>query len=333
MKKIIFKLTLMVLLLATLASCTTPSQPTVNQPVELETVTLPVGYIPNVQFAPIYVAIEKGYFKEQGIDLQLDYSTETDAVALVGANELQFAIASGEQVLLGRQQGLPVVEVSTWYNQYPVGVVSLSERGINSLRDLEGKIIGIPGLYGASYIGFLAMLHEAGIEEKDVMLISKGYNQIETLLAREVDASVIYVPNEPVQLESMGYRITTIAVSDFVSLVSNGLITNEETIAQNPDLVKRMVTAFNRGIQETLQNPGTAYDICKLYIENLSEENEALQKEVLNISLQYYAKQPVGYANPETWENTHQILVEMGMNDADLDVSKAYDYQFVSNTP
>ena len=330
MKNKISLLTITVLLLTTLAACTTPAQPPANQPVELETVTLPVGYIPNVQFAPIYVAIEKGYFKEQGIDLQLDYSTETDAVALVGANELQFAIASGEQVLLGRQQDLPVVEVSTWYNQYPVGVVSLDESGIISIRDLEGKIIGIPGLYGASYIGFLAMLHEAGIEEKDVVLISKGYNQIETLLAREVDASVIYVPNEPVQLESMGYHTTTIAVSDFVSLVSNGLITNEETIAQNPDLVNRMVTAFNHGIQETLRDSNAAYNICKLYIENLTEENEALQKEILNVSLQYYAKQPVGYAPPETWENTHQILVEMGMNDDDLDVSKAYDYRFVT---
>jgi NitT/TauT family transport system substrate-binding protein len=330
MKNKISLLTIMVLLLSTLASCTTPTQPAANQPVELETITLPVGYIPNVQFAPIYVAMENGYFKEQGINLELDYSTETDAVALVGANELQFSIASGEQVLLGRQQDLPVVEISTWYDQYPVGVVSLDERSITSIKDLQGKIIGIPGLYGASYIGFLAMIREAGFEEKNVTLISNGYNQIESLLAREVDASVIYLPNEPVQLEGMGYQINTIAVSDFISLVSNGLITNETTLAENPDLVKRMVTAFNKGIQETIRNPSAAYDICKLYVENLTEENESIQREVLNVSLQYYAKQPVGYAPPETWENTHQILVEMGMNDADLDVSKAYDYRFVT---
>jgi NitT/TauT family transport system substrate-binding protein len=333
MKKFVALFLVSIFLFTSLTACTTPTQPTSNAHVELETVTLPVGYIPNVQFAPIYVAMENGYFKEQGIELILDYSTETDAVALVGANELQFAIASGEQVLLGRQQDLPIVEVSTWYDQYPVGVVSLKERNINGLKDLDGKIIGIPGLYGASYIGFLAMIHQADIEEKDVTLISKGYNQIETLLAREVDASIVYVPNEAVQLEEMGYQINTIAVADFVSLVSNGLITNETTLTENPDLVKRMVTAFNKGIQETLRNPSTAYDICKLYVENLTEENEALQKQVLNVSLQYYAKYPVGYASPETWKNTHQILVEMGMNDADLDVSKAYDYRFVNNTP
>ena len=327
MKKLLPLLLLITLLGGTLSAC---SKGASGSKGDLQTVTLPVGYIPNVQFAPIYVAMEKGYFRDEGINLVLDYSTETDAVALVGANQQQFAIASGEQVLLGRQQGLPVLQVSTWYKDYPVGVVSLKERDIRSLSDLKGTIIGIPGLYGASYIGLLALLKQANIKESDVTLISKGYNQIEVLVSRNVDAAVVYMPNEAVQLEAMGYQLNSFAVADYISLVSNGLITNETTIQENPALVKGMVTAFDKGIRDTLAHPLDAYDICKKYVDNLTAENQDLQQEVLNVSLRYYSRNPVGIASDEAWQNTHNILVDMGLNDADLDVSKAYDYQFVA---
>ena len=104
----------------------------------LTVIRLPMGYIPNVQFAPFYVAVEKGYYKQAGLEIQFDYKSETDGVALVGANELQFSLVSGEQVLLARAQGLPVVYVMAWWQDYPVAVASMPDQG----HPLSGRLEG-----------------------------------------------------------------------------------------------------------------------------------------------------------------------------------------------
>ena len=334
MRNIIAIILLLTIVLTTGCGSGSPTSPQAPEdtatPVPLTRVRLPVGYIPNIQFAPLYVAIQKGYYREAGIEVDLDYSFETDGMALVGAGELQFAIVSGEQVLLARAQGLPVVYVLAWYKDYPVAVVAKTEQGIREPKDLAGKRVGLPGLFGANYIGLRALLGAAGVPESDVSLDSIGFNQVEALAADQEQAIVGYIANEPIQLRAQGYEVDVIRVADFVHLAANGMITNETTLQNNPELVRGMVQATLRGIADTIANPDEAYKISLDFVEGLEQADEAIQKEILATSVALYQSEPVGQSDPAAWENMQQVLLEMGLVSQPMDLSKAYTNEFVT---
>ncbi len=319
------------LLIFALSACSTTSQAPTTQATQatLTKIRLPMGYIPNVQYAPFYVAAEKGFYRQAGLEIEFDYSFETDGVALVGANELQFSLVSGEQVLLARAQGLPVVYAMAWWQDYPVGVVALKEQNIHTPQDLAGHTIGLPGLFGASYIGLRALLNAGQLDESDVSLQSIGYNQVEALVAGQVDSVVIYANNEPYQLEKLGYPVDMVKVADYVKLTSNGLLTNEKTIAENPDLVQRMVDATLKGIEYALDNPEEAFEICKKYIENLDPAQEKVQTQILLATMEYWKSERPGVSDPLAWENMQKVLLEMGLLETPLDLEKVYTNRFV----
>ncbi len=272
--------------------------------------------------------MEKGYYREAGIDLSLDYSFETDAVALTGANQLPFAVVSGEQVLLGRAQGLPLVYVMNWYQNFPVGVSVKADSGILQPADLKGKRIGTPVLYGASYIGLRALLEAGGLKESDITLDTIGYNQVEALSVDQEQAVVVYVANEPVQLQAKGIAVNTLRVSDYLPLVGNGLITNETTLRENPDLVRRMVAATLRGLADARANPDEAYQISLKYVENLKAE-DAVQRQVLEASIELWGDERLGDSDPQAWENMHDLLVRMGLLQKALDWQAAFSNDYL----
>ena len=319
-------------LLFALTGCLPPSEGALqaeSTPSALTQIRLPLGYIPNIQFAPLYVAMEKGYYREAGLEIVPDYSFETDGVALVGAGELPFAVVSGEQVLLARAQELPVVYVMAWYRDYPVAVVSKKEQGITTPADLKGKRIGLPGLYGANYIGLRALLDSVSLTEADVTLDSIGFNQVEALAADQDQAVVGYIANEPIQLTTQGYDVDVIPVADYVQLASNGVITNEKTMSENPALVRAFVRATLRGITDTIANPDEAYEISKNYIETLASSDETLQKKILAASIALWQSDPPGQTDPQAWENMQSVLMNMGSYAEPLDLSRAFSNDFI----
>ena len=300
-----------------------------NPPGELTKVRLPMGYIPNIQFAPLYVAIEKGYFREAGIEVELDYKFETDGVALVGANELPFAVVSGEQVLLARAQGLPVTYVAAWYQEYPVSVVAKSQVGVLIPQDLKGKKVGLPGLFGANYVGLRALLFEAQVSESDLTLDSIGFNQVELMATGEQDVVVGYVANEPIQLRARGIAVTEIRVADYVQLASNGILASEKVITEDPELVRAFVGAFLKGLGDTIANPDEAFELSEAHIPNFADLDANVQMEVQETSIEQWQAERLGFSDPQAWENMQNILLEMGLIAEDLDLNKAFTNEFI----
>jgi NitT/TauT family transport system substrate-binding protein len=322
-------------LILTLGACTSlsPTKPTVTPLVSREReITLAMGFIPNVQFVPFYVAENKGYFAEENLTVHFDYGMETDLLRLVGAGELQFAVASGDQVILSRAQGLPVTYILNWYRRFPVCITSLKETGIKQSSDLIGKRVGIPATEGASYIGWRALLHAEKIDETKINLQVIGYTQVASLTEKRVDAAVCYAPNEPIQLNQAGYSIDIIQIADYTNLVSNGLITNEQTIIEQPGLVQGLVQAVLRGLKYTLEHPDEAFTICKEYVPEITEENEALQKAILTESLKFWRGNRLGYSDRAAWEESQRFMHQIGFIDTEVDMEKLFTNQFVAKS-
>ena len=254
----------------------------------LTPVSIGVGYIPNVQFATFYVAIEKGFYAEEGLDVSLEYGFENDYLKLVGVGERQFMVGSGDQVIIGRAQELPVRYVMNWYTRYPVVVFAKESAGITQPADLAGKRIGVPGPFGATYVALLGILEAAGLTEADIQMESIGFTQAAAVSADTVDAAVDYAVSGPVVLEQEGEAITTIELDGYLAMPSNGLVTNEATLESDPELVRKLVRATLRGVEYTLQNPDEAFEIALTFVPEAGGENEAINRAIFDATLPFW---------------------------------------------
>lgn len=317
-----------VLSIFTLAACA-PIAPATEAPAGSETssepqspaepltpVKLGVGYIPSVQFAVFYVGIEQGFYAEEGIELTLDYGFENDYLKLVGTNDFQFMVGSGDQVVLGQAQGLPVRYVMSWFTRYPVVVFAKTKANITQPADLAGKKVGIPGPFGATYVAFRGILEAAGLQESDLQVESIGFTQAAAVSEDTVDAAVDYGVNGPVVLAQAGISTTQILLDTYLQIPSNGLVTNLQTIEENPELVRKMVAATARAIQYTLDHPDEAFAASLAAVPEAGGENETTNRAIFDAVLAYWQPQgdrKLGETRIEEWQATAELMQRIGL--------------------
>ncbi|HEX6506971.1 MAG TPA: ABC transporter substrate-binding protein [Chloroflexota bacterium] len=304
--------------------------------VALQSVTVGIGYVPNVQFAPFYTADALGYYRRAGLTVHLSYGFSPNVMQLVAAGREQFALADGTDAIAAVTHGIPVTSIATLYRRLPVAVYNLRKYQIRTVRDLRGKTVGIPGRFGSSYDGLLAALYLSNVKPSELSIRTIGYTQNESLITGKVEAAVGYSNNEPVLLQRLGYPVRTIEIGTQTHLVGAGLVAGNRLIATNPALVKRFVGATLRGLKETVDHPAHAFAISRRVpgLRTLSGRNVGDQYAVLLRSIAFWHDAStdthgLGYAVPAQWRTSADLLRKTGRIASTPSVSRVFTNRFI----
>ena len=322
---------LCLLLMMIVAACGSANTGTGNS-TSLKKVSIGLGYIPDIQFAPFYVAQSKGYYKAAGLDVTFHPGDVSDLIGSMVLGKDNFVFASGDEELVARSKNLNVVDVSTIFQRYPVSLIVPADSSIHTLADLKGHTIGVPGPYGATYIGLLAFLNYAHLSLSDVHVQAIGFTQVAALIGHKVDAVMGYSNNEPLLLNARGFKVRTFDVSDYQPLVSNGIITTEATLSSQPQLVRNFVQATIKGLRDVIANPAEAVQISKSYIADLNTDTAMTVLQATIPIWQGNGQVALGYNDMATWQSMEQFLVAQKIIPPVQNLAQAYTNSTVSSS-
>jgi NitT/TauT family transport system substrate-binding protein len=285
-----------------------------------EKLSLAIGYIPHVQFTPLYVGIEKGFYAEEGIDLEISYGFGIDIFSLLQAGKIDLGLSDSDQLIIAGDKDLGLQTVFQYYQKYPVSIVAKADR-IKSPEDLAGKRIGTPEVYGTSYIGLQLFLKKYGLQGKAI--VEKiGYTQEASLRSDKVDAVVCFSNNEPVLLSMKGLSIRQWDVREFSEMVGASFISSQAIISRKADTLGRFARATSRSIAYTVDNPDEAFRIALARIGNIKKEDEPFFRKVLDATSALF-QSPKGYGvmDAAAYQSSIAELLSLGL------IKKSYPAQ------
>ncbi|ABF44666.1 ABC transporter substrate-binding protein [Deinococcus geothermalis] len=293
------------------------------------TVNIGLGYIPNVQFTPFYVADKLGYYRSEGLNVKFQHGYVSELMPLLLQGKIDFIVGDPEDAIFARNQGAPVKYVMAMYQKSPVTVFSL--KPLSRAADLKGKTVGIPGTFGSSYAAIRALLDSAGLQEgRDVRLAAIGFTQLDAVRAGRVDAAVGFVNNEVVQLRDAGQKVSTLDVSDAYPMVGSGLITLDKTLGG--DLARKVVRASQRGLKFTVADPARAFRLAQPVFGSGGGTLDVLRASVPLIQSAYTRSHGLGASDPAGWSKAIAALIKQGSLPAGTKAETFYTNSLISKT-
>ncbi len=228
-------------------------------------VTVLLDWAPNTNHTGLYVAQEKGFFREQGLDVKIMQPGEgASAESLVAAGKVDFAVSFVEWLVNARLSEIPAVSVAAILQHNTSAFASVKSKKITRPRDFEGKKYGGEGLPMERAI-LAGLMRADGGDVSRLKFVSVGVSDLLTLLQRDIDVAWIYYGWEGIEAQLRGIPLNTVMLSDWDRAVpdvySPILITGEKTIREKPDLVRRFLAATARGYEFAVAHPDEAADI------------------------------------------------------------------------
>lgn len=296
------------------------------EPVE---VSLRLPWIINAQFAGPFMALEKGYFAEEGLDVSIKPGGfDINSITLVASGEDTFGLHDMGSLINARANDIPVVAGATFFQKHPGGLMALEESGIETLEDIEGKTIGFQE--GGPWMLSKAMLESNGIDLDTIEKITVGFD-ISPLLNGQIDLMTVYATNEPLIAEGQGYGVNVFLPYDYgIETSSEALFTTESYLSENPEQMCGMVRAIQKGWQYAVDNKEETIDvIMEQGGEGLDREAEMAQ---LNAELDHLItpdaeEHGLGYMTQERWQTAEDVLSQYGQLEEDVDITNVFTMQ------
>jgi NitT/TauT family transport system substrate-binding protein len=309
-----------------LAACQPPGSADQTQASELRQVTLLLGFRPDVQFAPFYVAQREGFYADAGLEVTIDHQQAPDVQRLVADGQAEFGVADATDVMIARTQQIPIKYVSTLYQSFPVALIGDSSVVPAEPSGLDGMTIGTPGRFGSSWHALLALLDAGGLTEEDVTVREyPQFNQVDGLSNGDVELITGFRNNEPLRLEARGTEIGLLTVDDVVPLPGPGVIVGDGLLADEPDLVRSFIDATAAAQAAVIADPDLGFAAAEASVQTIAEDPE-VARAVLDATVELWEGD--GFANgaidQETWAAGYVTMVNLGLIDGSAPLEEMF---------
>ncbi len=303
---------------------------------ETEKVTLMFGFTPNVGYAPFYAAAANGYYDEEGLDVNFQYSTEggVGVTKQIAIGNVEFGYSGDTEALVGRLQDMSIVNIQRIIQKNLFGIYSKKELGITKPDDLIGKKIAFPGPTVTIATATKIMLTQSGKDFNQIEPLYVGGAVISTHLSGNADAFAAYLPQKIVAEAISGGKMNEISASDYTTIGRTYLFTSDVIINEHPDLVKKFVRATQKGLEYSVEHPEEATDAYIKYNPEAAEKRGlhlAIWKSMVERGFDKDANgKPIFHLPSEDkWAEKQDQMFDAGAIDRKTDVNQFYTDEFV----